>query len=282
MKPEVYYMMHKQNLHTHTRYCDGSNLPEELILSAIAQGFTSIGFSGHSNMQFAPDRYMAYPNDTNAYKKEINSLKEKYSDQIQIFCGLEYEFQSECDLSGFDYLIGSAHYFCIDGEYVGFDRSAEEVRRVILNHFDGDGMKYAKAYYEMLARLPERGTFDIVAHFDLITKHCERVPFFNEDTKEYQNYAIEAAEALARKIPFFEVNTGAIARGYRTTPYPAPFIIKELKRLGFGAVVTSDCHDKNKLACCRTEAMELLAACGFKEQFVLTEKGFLPVPLEMR
>ena len=30
------------------------------------------------------------------------------------------------------------------------------------------------------------------------------------------------------KIPLFEVNTGAIARGYRKTPYPSEFLIKEL------------------------------------------------------
>lgn len=54
------------------------------------------------------------------------------------------------------------------------------------------------------------------------------------------------------------MNTGAIARGYRTTPYPAPFILKELKNLGCGIIISSDCHDKLQLnnrgsaARCRT------------------------------
>ena len=43
----------KQNLHTHTIYCDGINTPEELVEAAIAKGFDSIGFSGHSYMSYA-------------------------------------------------------------------------------------------------------------------------------------------------------------------------------------------------------------------------------------
>ena len=93
-------------------------------------------------------------------------------------------------------------------------------------------------------------------------------------SKEYRSWAVEAAEAIAGKIPFFEVNTGAISRGYRTTPYPDPFIIKELKRLGFGAVITSDCHDRNHLDCWREEAKELLKACGFREHWVLKPSGW--------
>lgn len=51
---------------------------------------------------------------------------------------------------------------------------------------------------------------------------------------------MEAAEELAGKIPFFEVNTGAIARGYRKNPYPSDFLLQELRRLGFGAVISSE------------------------------------------
>ena len=40
-------MIEKQNLHTHSSYCDGKDTPEELVLYAINSGFSSIGFSGH-------------------------------------------------------------------------------------------------------------------------------------------------------------------------------------------------------------------------------------------
>ena len=45
-----------QNLHTHSTYCDGKDSIEGMIQSAIAQGFQSVGFSGHSYMYYAPDQ----------------------------------------------------------------------------------------------------------------------------------------------------------------------------------------------------------------------------------
>ncbi len=269
-------MRYLQNLHTHSTFCDGADTPEEMVKAAVEMGFSSIGFSGHSYMHFTRGGSMT-PAATEEYKREVYRLKEKYNGKIDIFCGLEFERLSEVDLSGYDFLIGSVHYFKINGEYVGFDRDAASVENVINTYFGGDGMQYAKAYYESLARLPEYGDFDIIGHFDLITKHCENTAFFNENCDEYLEYAFRAAQKLSGKIPFFEVNTGAIARCYRTTPYPSVPILKELKRLGYGAVISSDCHDRNKLDCAFNVAEQLLKNCGYKEYYVLTENGFKPV-----
>lgn len=267
-----------QNLHTHTCYCDGADTPEEIIISAMDKGFESIGFSGHSFMIHSP-MFVKLGDRTEEYKKEVVRLREKYKDQMKIYLGLEVEMLSNADLVGYDYLIGSVHYLKIGEEYVGFDRNEEAVEKVINTYFGGNGMKYAKAYYETLAQLPQYGNFDIIGHFDLVTKHSDNRMFFDISSKEYTNAAIEAAEALAGKIPLFELNTGAIARGYRKSPYPSITLIKELKRLGFGAVITSDCHNKAMLDCNFDEAAELLKECGYKEKHVLTDCGFTAVSL---
>jgi histidinol-phosphatase (PHP family) len=276
MEPKI--KNYKQNLHSHSTYCGGVDTPEEMINIAIQKGFHSIGFSEHTYMYYAPGWGMELEK-TEDYKKEIKALREKYKGKIDIFMGLEVDMFSEIDLSGYDYLIGSTHYLQIGEEKVGFDRTAEEVERIIKEYFGGDGMAFAKEYYRTLAQLPNYGKFDIIGHFDQITKNCEKRTFFDEDSKEYRFAAIEAAEALAGKIPYFEVNTGAIARGLRTTPYPSPFVMKELKRLGFGAVITSDCHDAALLDCGYELAAELLKECGYKEHYVLTKEGFAPQPL---
>lgn len=267
-----------QNLHTHSAYCDGKDTPEEIILAALDMGFTSIGFSGHSYMDYSP-LSVKIGDHTEEYKKDVYRLREKYKEQIDVYCGLEVDMYSACDLQGFDYFIGAVHYLKCGNDYVGFDRTAKDVEDVINRYFGGNGMLYAKAYYKALASLPEYGNFDIIGHFDLITKHSESKCFFDTSSKEYLTVALEAAEALCGKIPLFEVNTGAIARGYRTTPYPSVPILKELKRLGFGAVITSDCHEKSKLNCRFKEAAELLKQCGYKERYILTKQGFIPVSL---
>ncbi|MBQ2957852.1 MAG: histidinol-phosphatase HisJ family protein [Clostridia bacterium] len=272
-------MKNLQNLHTHTNYCDGKDTPEEMIQTAIDKGFDSIGFSGHSYMYFAEDHSMSVAG-TEEYKREITTLKGKYEGKLDIFLGLEFELYSEVDLKGYDYLIGSSHYLKFGDRIVGFDRSAEIVKGVIDEWFGGDGMKYAKEYYKTLARLPEYGDFDILGHFDLITKHSEKHDYFDTESDEYKEYAVRAAEALAGKIPYFEVNTGAISRGYRTTPYPSMFIMKELKRLGFKPLISSDCHDRNDLDIAFEESERMLKECGFTERYILTKNGFKAVPLE--
>lgn len=264
-------MEYKQNLHTHSTFCDGKDTPVEMILTALEKGFHSIGFSAHST---TTSPFSMSAENAAVYLPAIRALKEAYKDRIDIFCGLEFDVFTGVLQEGYDYVIGSIHYIDTEVGLVGFDQSQEVVSNIIHTHFGGDGMAYAKQYYRQLAELPSFGKFDILGHFDIIAKHCENIQFFDMDSKEYRTWAVEAAEAIAGKIPFFEVNTGAISRGYRTTPYPDPFIIKELKRLGFGAVITSDCHDRNHLDCWREEAKELLKSCGFKEHYVLKPTGW--------
>ncbi|MBQ8868165.1 MAG: histidinol-phosphatase [Oscillospiraceae bacterium] len=271
-------MLYKQNLHQHSSFDDGKDTPEEVVLAAIEKGFDSIGFSGHSYMHWVDGISMTLEG-TEQYKKEIARLKEKYSDKIKVFCGLEVEMLSEVELSGYDYLIGSVHYLKMDDEIVGIDRSKEVVQGVIDSYFGGDGLKCAGKYYEQMAELYKYGDFDIIGHFDLIAKHNETANFFDEQSKEYQSLALGAIEALRGKIPFFEVNTGGISRGYRKNPYPNEFIVKVFRDMGFGAVISSDCHDKNYLDIAFKESEELLKSCGYNEIYVLTENGFDPTKI---
>ncbi len=272
-------MKNLQNLHTHSTYCDGVDTPEEMVKIAISKGFDSLGFSGH-----APNQYSNYAGineeRTEAYKEEIARLKEKYKGVFPIFLGLEYEMYSGYKAEGFDYLIGSLHYLNTpNGTFVGFDRDAKCVENIINEHFGGDGLKFAEEYYRQVALLPNYGAFDILGHFDIITKNIEIQKFFDTNDLRYKNAALQALENLLGKIPFFEVNTGAISRGYRTSPYPEFALLKAFKDFGFRAIISSDCHNGEYLDCAFKEAKELLIACGFKERYVLTENGFCAVEI---
>jgi len=269
----------KQNLHTHTTYADGNDTPEQLVLEAIRRNFGSIGFSEHSYMSFSSYPHQMTVEKTENYKKEIRQLKTKYQDVIEIFCGLEFEMFSDVPADGFDYLIGSAHYLDIDSKIVGFDRGLEETLACVNHYFGGSGLAFAKKYFETIACLPEKGHFDILGHFDIFTKNNEMGNFIDVSSKEYLCAGFDAIGALKGKIPFFEVNTGAISRGYRTSPYPQMEFLKEFNRLGFGAVITSDCHDKNYLDCHFEEAEALLLAAGYRSRWILTPNGFAEVGL---
>ena len=270
-------MICKQNLHTHTNYTDGKDEPEELVLEAIKRGFSSIGFSEHSFMYFSDFQPQLTLDKMPNYIKELNQLKVKYQDMIDIFCGLEYDLFSKVPTDDLDYVIGSVHYLKFGNEILGFDHNLEQTQNYINNNFGADGLKFAKKYFETVITLPEKADFDIIGHFDIISKNNEKGHFLDTSSKEYLNWGYEAIHALKGKIPLFEVNTGAIARGYRTTPFPQPEFLKEFKKCGFGAVITSDCHDKNFLDCHFNEVRELLLSCGFKTNWILTDNGFKEV-----
>lgn len=272
-------MFYKQNLHTHTTYADGKDTPEELILEAIKRGFSSLGFSEHSYMEFSSYPYQMTVEDMAKYKAEIRELKEKYRGKIDIFCGLEYEYYSSVPTDGLDYMIGSVHYLEIGGKILGFDSGLSETIEYVNNNFSGSGLAFAEKYFETVATLPSRGNFDIIGHFDLLVKNNERGRFIDTSSNKYLSFGIEAIRSLKGKIPLFEVNTGAIARGYATLPYPQLEFLKEFKKCDFGAVISSDCHNKRYLDCNFDAARELLILAGFSSVWVLTENGFKEIPI---
>lgn len=273
-------MGYKQCLHTHSILCDGKDTLEEMVQTAIEKGFDSIGFSGHSYMDIYAE-FSMNEEKVSFYKTEIARLQQVYGDRIRIYCGLEKDNYTTLSTEGYDYLIGSVHVMRYEQELLFIDWTAERTRENIEKVFGGDGIAYAKHYFDAVADLPNHGSFDIIGHFDLLTKFNEREPdLFDTESPEYRAAATCAMEALVGKVKFFEVNTGAISRGYRSTPYPDPYIIKEMKRLGFKAIVSSDCHDRNFLDCGYEEAKRLLREAGFTEHYVLKDEGFVAIPLE--
>ena len=171
------------------------------------------------------------------------------------------------------------HYLHTHEGPVSFDVGLDGTLAYVDNYFEGDGMKFAKAYYEALAEAPTRGCFDIIGHFDLVTKNNELHHFIDTDTKQYRSFFSNAVDALKGKIPFFELNTGAIARGYRTSPYPALDILKLLRENGFGATISSDCHDKQYVDFGYDMAAEALREVGYTSKFIFNGKDFEEVAL---
>ena len=264
--------MYLQNLHTHSTFCDGKNTLKEMCDRAVELGFDSIGFSRHACMPFN-SIYCKGGEAIVEYKKLSSELKKEYEGTLDIFCGAEFDLFSIDPMDEYDYIIGSLHYLKEDGALVGIDRSPEEVQNVANKYFGGNGLELARHFYEQSVALCDI-TPDIIGHFDLISKHAETLGLFDEDSKEYQSLAIEAVREISKKVKIFELNTGCVSRGYRKTPYLAPFIVKELKRLDCQITISSDCHDKDFFDCEWNTAKERLLDCGYKNIVILTKDGF--------
>jgi histidinol-phosphatase (PHP family) len=219
--------MVKANYHTHTKYSDGKNTMEEMIRTAIDKGFTSLGFSDHSYTWFDESYCIKRENET-AYRRELAECKNKYSGIIDLFSGIELDCDGDSPDHSYDYILGSVHYVKVKGEYFPVDLSADCQRKIVADCFGGNYIDMAKSYFEHSAEIISAKKPDIVGHFDLITKYS----LFDTENPSYRDAALEALREIMKHCKRFELNTGAIARGLRTTPYPDDFLLREIYNLG--------------------------------------------------
>ena len=270
--------MMRQNLHTHTTFCDGADTPAEMAEAALRLGLDSLGFSGHAPLPFAGGWVMA-EEDVPRYREEVLRLRELHRGRLSIFLGLEQDIFSPPAGAGWDYLIGSVHCLKRPEGVFSVDSSPEEFAEAVRRCFGGDPLALAEDYYRQEAQVVEKTGCQIVGHFDLVTKFNEGGRFFDEAAPRYRAAALEALDALLETEAVFEINTGAMARGCRTAPYPAPFLLRRIRERGGRIAVTSDSHSASTLTFAFRQAAELARACGFRESIYLTEGGLQPGPL---
>ena len=232
------------DLHMHTVWSDGTNTAEEMVQEAIRKGLETVGISDHSS----GDPCGMTLEQSADYRAEIARLKEKYAGQIRVLCGLERDYYTD-DFADYDYTIGSVHWLAMpDGHHVPVDYMAEKLREGADKYFGGDFYALAEAYYAMMAKVVEVTKCDIIGHFDLITKFIEQDPAFDTNHPRYVKAWQQAADELLKTGKPFEVNTGAISRGYRTTPYPAKEIRDYIREHSGKLIMSSDAHAKENIA----------------------------------
>lgn len=247
--------------HNHTTYCDGKNTPEEMILEAINLGMPSIGFSGHV-YTFFDESYCMSKEATRLYQEELALLKKRYADQINVLIGIEQDMYSTEPTNAYDYVIGAKHYLYKDGIYLDVDDCPEVITRDCQSFFGGDFYAYAEAYYQQASQIIEKTNCTFIAHFDLVSKFNEGNVLFDETSPRYQNAALMAIDTLCQQGAVFEINTGAMIRGYRTTPYPAAFILDRIAHHGNSVILSTDSHSKDTLQFGLKEAEEIARRHG--------------------
>lgn len=232
------------DLHVHSNFSDGADSPRDIVLAAIDKGIKTLGFSDHSYIEC--DKEWCLPKDSAAeYKAAINALKAEFSGQIDILCGIEQDFHTELPAEGYDYVIGSVHHIFVGGEYIYMDETAEILLDAAGKHFGGDMLALCEAYFENVAQVYRKTGCDFVGHFDLLTKFNEQEPLFDERHPRYVAAYRRAVDALiADGCRVFEINYGAISRGYRTTPYPSEGIRSYIREKGGRFICSSDSHAK--------------------------------------
>ena len=151
------------------------------------------------------------------------------------------------DISDYDYVIGGVHYLPVKGEVCPIDMSEDTFLKTLNDYYGSDIYSLCDHYFEIVSGVCEKTKCDIVAHFDLVTKYNGTGKFFDTKNPRYLKSAFAALDELLKKPVIFEINTGAIARGYKTEPYPALPFIEKIREYGSDIILSSDCHNMDRL-----------------------------------
>lgn len=266
--------MIKSNYHSHCTFCDGRGEPNDFIRSALYNEFQIYGFSSHSPLPFSTFWNMS-AQDMPAYLAEIARLKEKHSNEITIYTGLEIDYLDatynpsipyfkELPL---DYRIGSIHFLplskklsksklaCIDGKF-------DEFEKVVIAHFGGDIRNIVRRFFDTTICMIEAGGFDIVGHLDKIYMNASQYDGFSLGADWYQKPFQECLKLIAEKDLIVEINTKNLLSKKQIFPHLNSLPL--LHAMHIPIVVNTDCHFPDSIESGREEAFDLLRNIGFR------------------
>ncbi len=252
------------DFHMHTSYStDSTALPEEMIQGAIKKGLQTICITDHYDKDYPYHKEMgskAFMFDPDPYFAELQTLKEKYSNQIQVRIGVEIGLQKHLGSFykeftakyPFDFVIGSLHIV------KGMDPYLKELFQLYK-----DSEAYQLAFEEMLENVKKIDAFDVLGHIDYVTRYG------TNKTAEYsyQKYADILDEILKEVIyqgKGIEMNMSGYKYGLGVC-HPHPDVLKRYKELG-GEILTigADGHGPDQIAYAYEKATHILKMCGFK------------------
>lgn len=269
--------------HLHTAFCDGKNSATEMAEKALSLGYTGLGYSAHSPAPF-DESCPGILGKEDAYRAEIHRLKNVYDGRLDILCGVEQDFDGPVDRDKYDYIVGSVHYLeDFEGNHVQLDNITEHLQYLLKSTFTKDPTALYKKYYEKVVKNVRKYKPDIVGHYDLIVKKNTNNILFDEESEEYRKFALEALDAVIEETLSYggmiEINTGGIARGARTTPYPSKELLFRIAKRGGNITLNSDSHSVNTLGFGLYEALDLAIETGFKSIWMINDGKFKEFPI---
>lgn len=250
------------NVHTHTTFSDGRDTAEAMVRAALALGFHTLGFSEHGPADY--DDAAMTPDAEPAYRAEVRRLREKYRGQIDLLLGLEHDWLSQAVASEYDYTIESVHYVRVGGALWSVDWTRAKLEAAIAEFYGGDPYAMCRDYFRTVCDSIEGTGAAILGHIDLVTKFNEKRDLFDDADPRYLGPALECADLAAASGKLVEINNGAVAKGYRTRPYPGEAMLRRIRARGGRVIITGDCHDARTLGRGFEDSAALAKACGFE------------------
>ena len=228
--------------HVHTHFCDGQSSVDEMVKRAIELKLNNVGIVCHSFVAFDSESCISLEKICE-FLNEVEKAKVRYRGKINVFAGIELDyFSDKIQKNGFDFVISSSHYVKVGEKYLSVDLSYEDQKKVVEENFDGDYYAFCEEYFSQVAHFADDYDGEIIGHFDLVAKFNQYNELFDENDQRYVKAWQKCADKLISVGAIFELNAGALSRGYRNDFYPSQRIVKYLLSKGGRFVYGSDAH----------------------------------------
>jgi len=271
------------NYHSHTKYCDGTDTPEQYIEEAIRKGLPAYGFSSHGPVNFETEWCIPDPM-LQKYISQINSIKERYGDQIEVYLGMEVDFIPGVagrtrhllhDLT-LDYFIGSVHFVDSfdEGIHWNIDTSFGLFMKGLDKIFNHDFRKAAIRYYEIVRQMIWEDRPHILGHMDKIKMFNGHGDLFDESEKWYTDQVDLTIQVIKECNTIVEINTRGYYRYGQNDLYPGSSIIKKLVKADIPLMINSDAHKPEEITLGMDFAAGELRKAGAREIYALQHGKF--------
>lgn len=231
------------NYHTHTYRCGHAQEinDEEYVKKAIACGFKELGFSDHGPFKGIHHEGMRMDfEEIQNYLNSINSLKEKYKDQIKIYVGFEIEYIPRLDSYYKELYEKYKVDYLILGQHFTYNEKNEP--SYYWPFFAKDNIFCIKRYVADLISGIKSGYYKYVAHPDFFINH---VSVFSDEIKDLSleiiNVSIEMNIPLEINLNGYLYNRfGAFKNGCLF--YPSVEFFKLAKENNAKFIIGVDAH----------------------------------------
>lgn len=269
------------NYHIHSTYCDGQNSLEEMVEAAIKAGLISIGLTSHMALPF--DNHWALREEkVPDYFDEIDQLKIKYVDQIEIYKSLEIDYfmdrvgisqTAKTVVPQLDYVLMSIHSLGSTRveKLFHIDESPENFKAGIDKYYGGSVKAFVCDYYQAIGDMAIHYRPDIIGHLDLIKKNNHDKRFFNDQESWYQEALGNCLDRIFESGSIVEINTGADMRSPGVGRYPSDWMIPEMKKRNIPITICGDSHSVAGITYGYEEARQVLLESGYEEYWRLKE-----------
>lgn len=264
----------KHDFHLHSDFSGDCETPANLMIEqAISLGLEGICFTEHHDLDVPSD--ITFFVDFDRYFAQMQELRQRYKDRIQIQIGVEFGIQKHLGpvlqellrKYPFDFVIASQHFVNhADPYYPAFFEGRSEQESYAL---------FFQEQYETLTRFKD---FNTLGHMDYVVRYGpNQNKFYTYET--YADLIDPILRYLIENGKCLEINTGGYKYGLGQTN-PGTDVLKRYRELG-GELVTlgSDAHVPKYLGYEFERARELLLSLGFKYYTIFEQRRAVPVRL---